>query len=442
MYGIYQENFYLNLDSLESFGEYKVHNNPLIQFDDIREENPFFNREDNILLKDGEEEMNKEKETDIIQNFCYNKGEPEDLQDTFVKIQNPKSSFEENEAKKLFFVNENEQKEDKIEQNLNQNANQNQNQNKEIENKNQENAFNEKSKEIIENNIENENKKEENALMEKEKEKLSVEIKKEENIAINNNKNKIKFKVIKNTNNLFIYFYLFNPLISLVDIKSENEKSQREMIRCTIKETKKAIKENKKEIVLYSFNKEIFSVSIDKVEAIIKRKDNIRKKIKCTFLKAIIICLKNKLKRENSEIYFEGFQQSFVIKISKEKNGKSLLNMTFEELIKTDFYEEYNKKDKDKKMLNKKRELDKNPNRDKYQKNINTLKYLEENKKISDKINFEKIKKCTYRSLFEEYLESQEFEESVLALFQKGFEIAYIIEYIINAVEFIDYYSE
>ena len=177
------------------------------------------------------------------------------------------------------------------------------------------------------------------------------------------------------------------------------------------------------------------------MEARIKRKDNIRKNVKCAFLKYIKVCLKNKLKRENSEIYFEGFQQSFVINLSKEKNGKSL-NMTFEELIKTDFDEEYNKKDKDKKMLNKKRELDTNPNRDKYQKNINAIKYLEENKNISDKINFEKIKKCTYRSLFEEYLESQEFEESVLKLYQKGFEIEYIIGYIINAVKFINFYSE
>ena len=324
---------------------------------------------------------------------------------------------------------------------MNQNENPNKNQNNEIENKNEEKAFDEKSKEIIENIAENE--KEENILVEKEKEILNTEIKAEENIVVNNNKNKIKFKVIKNTNNLFfISFYLFSPLISLINIKSENEKSQREMIRYTIKETKKAFKENKKEIVLYYFNQEIFSISIDKVEARIKRKDNIRKNVKCAFLKYIKVCLKNKLKRENSEIYFEGFQQSFVIKISKQKNGKSLLNMTFEELIKTDFYEEYNKKDKDKKMLNKKRELDKNPNRDKYQKNINAIKYLEENKSISDKINFEKIKKCTYRSLFEEYLESQEFEESVLKLYQKGFEIEYIIGYIINAVKFINFYSE
>ena len=440
MFGVYQENFPSIIDSSESLGEYKDYNNSLNKYDYNIFENPFFSGEENILLEEPDEEMNKEKENDIFPIFDCNQGQQEDFQVESVNNQNSKSSLKEYEEKKLYLVTENEQKEDYFEPNLNQNENPNKNQNKEIENKNEEKAFDEKSKEIIENIAENE--KEENILVEKEKEILNTEIKAEENIVVNNNKNKIKFKVIKNTNNLFfISFYLFSPLISLINIKSENEKSQREMIRYTIKETKKAFKENKKEIVLYYFNKEIFSISIDKVEAIIKRKDNIRKNVKCAFLKYIKVCLKNKLKRENSEIYFEGFQQSFVINLSKEKNGKSL-NMTFEELIKTDFDEEYNKKDKDKKMLNKKRELDKNPNRDKYQKNINAIKYLEENKNISDKINFEKIKKCTYRSLFEEYLESQEFEESVLKLYQKGFEIEYIIGYIINAVKFINFYSE
>ena len=168
MIGFYQENLPLNLYSLESYGQKKVHNNPLNQNDDINiygiEENPCFNFEENTLVKETDEEMNKEEENDFISNICCNKGQLEDSQDSFVTVQNPESSNKEYEIKKLYFINENGQKEDNIERDLSQNDNQNQNKN-EIENKKEEKTFNEKSKEKLENIIENENKKEENSII-------------------------------------------------------------------------------------------------------------------------------------------------------------------------------------------------------------------------------------------------------------------------------------
>ena len=61
MFGVYQENFPSIIDSSESLGEYKDYNNSLNKYDYNIFENPFFSGEENILLEEPDEEMNKEK---------------------------------------------------------------------------------------------------------------------------------------------------------------------------------------------------------------------------------------------------------------------------------------------------------------------------------------------------------------------------------------------
>ena len=129
--------------------------------------------------------------------------------------------------------------------------------------------------------------------------------------------------------------------------------------------------------------------------------------------------------------------------------------MTLKELMTTDFSEEYQKKVKNKSMLNKKRDRDKreekiskeekerNPNYKKYQNNKNIIQHLENNQQIGKGISFEKILKRTFSDLFNEYLESNEFEEDVLDLLEEDdVNPNYVIEYIIKAIEFIEYFSK
>ena len=393
----------------------------------------FFNyHTENQIFKDEEETIKESNINSYIHNICNKKIEEESsiiIFDFFPK-------YKESEKDKLYIFKDKNNNIDNINEGLN--LKEIDSKYYEIKNKKEENTFNEKSKFIF-----------------------SKEI---SNIADNSSKDKINFNSIKIKNGLFNTFYIFSPLISLENIKLENKNSQRKLIRNKIKEIKEAIKENKKENILYSLNQGILFISKEKNikkdiknVKIKKRKfcsDNIISKIKARFLKAIINCLNKNLKYENSEKYFTLLPQCFVKDITKKGNGISLLNMTFEELIKKDFYEEYNKKDKDNKMINKKRNrnikekkiLDKkirhNPDKEKYQVNIKTINYLETNKEISNRINFDNIKKRTYGDLFKEYLESHEFEESVLELLKEvDVTQKYIINYIIKAFEYIDYFS-
>ena len=57
------------------------------------------------------------------------------------------------------------------------------------------------------------------------------------------------------------------------------------------------------------------------------------------------------------------------------------------------------------------------------------------------KINFDYIKEMTYGKIFNEYLESRDFEEDILKL-KKIEKPEYIKNYIIKAYTFIEYFSE
>ena len=265
-----------------------------------------------------------------------------------------------------------------------------------------------------------------------------------ENIINDNIKNEnmdcIKEEKLFNISNLNLFSPSCNPDI-------------RYIINDNINKMPKPKRDNK-----FSFKKPFKISNKDKPKVRKKRKDkpdSIRKKIKGKLLKSTIKCINKKLKNANSKKQFVLFPHSFISNITKKGNDKSILNMTFKELISTDFSERYKKKsstkeNNNKNMLKRKRKLDcsdnnqdKNPDKKKYIKNLKILKYLEEenNKNIREKINFESIEKMTFIDLLNEYLKSAEFEEDIKIL-QKKEKSEYINDYIIKAFNYINHFSQ
>ena len=182
--------------------------------------------------------------------------------------------------------------------------------------------------------------------------------------------------------------------------------------------------------------------------------------------------MNEELKYANSEKFFDFLPQCFICAITKEKN-KPILNISLKEIMSTDFFEEYKKINDDKKklnnnMLNKKRkcpldkakdknkkskcpldnEKDKNkeskyPDKVKYENNIEVMKYLKDNEDIKKIFNFDIIGNKTFSDLFNEYLNSNEFEKDIFALKnEEGEDSEYIKEYIIKAYDFIKDFSK
>ena len=116
----------------------------------------------------------------------------------------------------------------------------------------------------------------------------------------------------------------------------------------------------------------------NKTKFIVNRKqnfDNIRKKIKARFLKALKNALNAKLKSAGSKYFFTFLPQIFIINLSKKIN-KSILDLTLNELFSKNFF---NKK------------IEKKADLKKYNHNLFVLKYLENNKDICEKSKFNKI---------------------------------------------------
>ena len=155
-----------------------------------------------------------------------------------------------------------------------------------------------------------------------------------------------------------------------------------------------------------------------------KRKDNsdnIRKKIKARFLKVLKNSINEKLKVAGSRKFFNFLPQAFICNVSKDKN-KDILDLTFKEVFSKKFCEEDNESDLKK-----------------YYHNLSVLEYLENNKEISEKSNFNVIKNMKYSQIFDEYLKSYEFEMEIASLKSQKENDKYIRNYIIKARSFIDF---
>ena len=195
---------------------------------------------------------------------------------------------------------------------------------------------------------------------------------------------------------------------------------------------------NSKKVILSEYKEKIFSTKEmvkenGKIKAKKKRRkfkpDNIRKKIKARFHKDLKNILNEKLKKVHSEKFFELLPQSFITNITIKLN-KQILESSFENLVLHDCLEDTIGKEK-------------NPDRDKYNKNLEVMKYLDENKEISEKFYFEKIKKMKYEELLRAYFSSVEFENSLIELYNKNKseKIDYIEEYVNKALTYIDFFK-
>ena len=240
-----------------------------------------------------------------------------------------------------------------------------------------------------------------------------------------------KYLIKDDKKNIFINFKIFNPKSA-----SEDLKNIRNFINTIIFEkNKKVDKKNN----LFHINKKKCEKDISITSTRKYKPDNIRKKIKSRFLKALKNRINEELKYAGSTQYFDFLSQCFICEINKKKN-KEILYMTLREIITTNFYEKYKKKFNN--ILNKKRNGDCPPSIVKFNNNNEIIKYLDNNKVIHTKFNFDIIGNMTLTELFNEYLESNEFEKNIFRLkFEEKEENLYIKEYIIKALDFIKDFS-
>ena len=179
--------------------------------------------------------------------------------------------------------------------------------------------------------------------------------------------------------------------------------------------------------------KSILSDSNKKLKKIKKRRkfksDDIRKKIKTQFHKALKNIINRNLKDANSQELFGFLPQTFIGNISKEFN-KKYMDITYKELILIDF--------------TKNKENSKNSKRNKKQaiKNQIFLEYLENNPEISKKSGFDIIKNMKYRELLQLYFLSEEFENSIIQLKNKKESDEYINDYIYLSQNYINYFCD
>ena len=191
------------------------------------------------------------------------------------------------------------------------------------------------------------------------------------------------------------------------------------------------------DIYLMKFVTKKFFISESGRKKTIKNKrkykgDIIRKKIKSRFHKSIKNIINENLKKAGSEYFFDFLPQCFIGNTSKKLN-KTCLEMTYKELLTTDFYSDLCKT-----MLNYKNEqIDKN----KFNKNKCTLEYLQNNPEISKKSGFDYIKDMKYKTLLNNYFISREFEESLQLVKEENEAPEYIQFYIYRAKNYVNFYN-
>ena len=167
-----------------------------------------------------------------------------------------------------------------------------------------------------------------------------------------------------------------------------------------------------------------------------KRSDHKRKRIKSNFCNHIIKILNKKLKLINSFLRFEKFPQCEIINVAKNEN-KKIFNFTLKEMLLYKAFENIphlKLKNQNREIIT---EIERERNNKEWEHNNNILKFLEVegNKVINDVLN-KKLK-----DIYEEYLISDEFQQSLEELRGEGKYHDYIHEYFITAQTFLKYYE-
>lgn len=160
------------------------------------------------------------------------------------------------------------------------------------------------------------------------------------------------------------------------------------------------------------------------------KSDDIRKKIKSRFHKTLKNIINENLKKAGSKKFFDFLPQCFIGNISKKINSECL-ELTYKELLSTDFISDKNEKDYPNKRID---------NR-KYLKNLEVLKYLEKNPEICKNSGFDVISGKKYKDLLQIYFYSGEFENSISRLRKENESKEYIQEYILRARGYVNFYS-
>ena len=178
--------------------------------------------------------------------------------------------------------------------------------------------------------------------------------------------------------------------------------------------------------------KQYFIASNGKKKRVKKKRkfkpDDIRKKIKARFHKIIKNIINENLKKAGSKELFDFIPQSFIGNVSKKVNNKAL-NLTYKEILSTDFNNEF-KMDSSK------------VDNTKFLRNQKVLKYLEENPEISERAGFDIIQDMKYIDLLKLYFISTQFENSIHQLKNENESSDYIQEYIYRAKTFIRFFSQ
>ena len=159
--------------------------------------------------------------------------------------------------------------------------------------------------------------------------------------------------------------------------------------------------------------------------------DDIRKKIKARFHKSIKNIINENLKKAGSKELFTFLPQIFISSISREKN-RSVLNMSFRDLLQKNFVDDVDEI----KYKNKKVDFAK------YKRNLNVLKYLDENPEICRNSGFDLISKMKYSDLLNEYFKSDEFKREIFKLREEQEDEHYITEYISKCKTYVKFFME
>ena len=151
-------------------------------------------------------------------------------------------------------------------------------------------------------------------------------------------------------------------------------------------------------------------------------KDDIRVKIKRAFYNiSLRNKLNNKLKSIGSKKYFEKFPKHFASDPNKKRN-KEILNMTLNQIFEKK--ELYNYED--------------DCGKTKYLHNLKTV----QNEEIKKNEEFQKILNKTFRELFEEYINSDEFKIDEINRLKKKNRDEYIKKYKELAENLIEFFSD
>ena len=160
------------------------------------------------------------------------------------------------------------------------------------------------------------------------------------------------------------------------------------------------------------------------------KSDDIRKKIKSRFHKTLKNIINANLKKAGSKKFFDFLPQCFIGNISKKVNSECL-ELTYKELLLTDFISKNNNEESQNRKIDKK----------KYLKNLEVVKYLEQNPEIYKNSGFDIIGDRKYKDLLKIYFSSAEYDDSIIRLKNENESKEYIQDYALKARTYVSFYE-